>query len=79
MAVTYERFSLRERTREDLYQLICAHSNVTRPDLMELTGFSRSTVNHAVGQLLADGRVIEAELVVKGPGSGSGRPATLEK
>ena len=76
MAVTYERFSLRERTREDLYHLICAHSNVTRPDLMELTGFSRSTVNHAVGQLLADGRVIEAELVVKGPGSGSGRPAT---
>lgn len=76
MAAPYERHSLRDRTREDLYNLICAHSNVTRPMLMEITSFSRSTVNHAVGQLLSDGRIVEAELVTKGRGSGSGRPAT---
>lgn len=44
---------------------------------MELTGLSSSTVSHAVAKLLADGRIAESEAEVKGPGSGSGRPATF--
>lgn len=37
---------------------------------------SRSTVNHAVGRLLAERRIAEASAHAGGPGSGSGRPAT---
>ncbi len=37
---------------------------------------SRSTVDNAVGRLLAEGRVIETEMQAKGPGSGSDYPAT---
>ena len=75
MAVTYDRGSPRDRTREDLYHLIRSRE-ATRAELVELTGISRSTVNHAVGRLLADGRVTETDMESKGPGSGSGRPAT---
>jgi predicted NBD/HSP70 family sugar kinase len=76
MTVTYERGSPRDRTREDLYQLIRSRNEATRTELVELTGISRSTVNHAIGRLLAEGRVTETETRAKGPGSGSGRPAT---
>src|SRR6195952_2843066 len=76
MAVTYERHSPRDRTREDLYQLIRARDEATRTELVEITGMSRSTVNHAIGKLLAEGRVTESEAQGKGPGAGSGRPAT---
>ncbi len=75
MTVTDERFSPRDRTREDLYQLIRAREDATRAELAQLTGISRSTVHHAVGRLLAEGRVRETEIRAKGPGSGSGRPA----
>ncbi|MFT4083877.1 MAG: ROK family protein [Nocardioides sp.] len=43
---------------------------------MNSTGFSRSTVNGAVAKLLAEERVSEIDVEEKGPGSGSGRPAT---
>jgi predicted NBD/HSP70 family sugar kinase len=76
MTLTHERFSPRDRTREDLYQLIRTREEATRAELVELTGMSRSTVNNAIGRLMAEGRVIEAEARAKGPGSGSGRPAT---
>lgn len=76
MAATYERTSPRDRTREDLFQLIRAREEVTRTEIVELTGMSRSTVNNAIGRLLAEGRVTETEMQAKGPGSGSGRPAT---
>lgn len=76
MVDTSGRISLRDRTRDDLYQLISSGGDITRPDLIELTGMSRSTINHAVGRLLADGRIVESEVEVKGRGSGSGRPAT---
>lgn len=48
----------------------------TRTDIVEITGMSRSTVDNAVGRLLAEGRVIETEMQAKGPGSGSDYPAT---
>lgn len=50
---------------------------MTRAQLVKLTGLPRSTVNHAVTRLLAEGRITEAEAEVKGPGSGSGRPAAM--
>lgn len=48
---------------------------VTRAHLVKATGLSRSTVNHAVSRLIAEGRVTEDDPAAKGPGSGSGRPA----
>lgn len=76
MVDTSGRISARERTREDLYALISGAEDLTRPDLIERTGMSRSTINNAVGRLLADGRVVESDAESKGRGSGSGRPAT---
>ena len=66
----------RERTKEELYRLIRAQDGVTRGELVDSTGLSRSTVNGAVARLLGDGRVVEVDLQEKGPGSGSGRPGT---
>ncbi|MBD8059723.1 ROK family transcriptional regulator [Cellulomonas sp. JH27-2] len=76
MASIDERTAPRLRTREDLLQLIRANEDVTRAELVELTRMSRSTVNQAVGRLLADGRITESEARAQGRGSGSGRPAT---
>lgn len=71
-----ERFSVRNRTREDLFRIIATGSAPTRPELIAMTGMSRSTINNAISQLIADGRVTETTLETKGRGSGSGRPAT---
>ncbi|QIG41663.1 ROK family transcriptional regulator [Nocardioides anomalus] len=65
----------RDRTSEDLYHLVRTGQAATRSELAEMSGLSRSTVHSAVGRLLASGRLAEAEVVEKGPGSGSGRPA----
>lgn len=73
------RPSLRDRTREDIYELIRSQVATTRSALSDVTGVSRSTVNHAVGRLLADNRVVESTNEAKGPGSGSGRPAATLK
>ncbi|ROS31350.1 ROK family transcriptional regulator [Cellulomonas sp. PhB150] len=75
MATTSERTAPRLRTREDLLHLIRANDDVTRAELVELTGMSRSTVNQSVGRLIADGRITESEALPQGRGSGSGRPA----
>lgn len=76
MTAVYERTSVRNRTRDDLYNLISTREELTRPDLVALTGMSRSTVNNAIGRLLEEGRIVETDAEVKGHGSGSGRPAT---
>jgi predicted NBD/HSP70 family sugar kinase len=76
MTTAFERFSVRDRTRDELLRLIVAHSALTRPEIVELTGMSRTTVNQAISRLIADGLIVEAEPAAKGPGSGSGRPAT---
>ncbi len=70
-----DRAPARDRTREDLYHLVRTSREITRSELAQLTGMPRSTVNHAVGRLLAEGRIVEVEVRAKGPGSGSGRPA----
>jgi predicted NBD/HSP70 family sugar kinase len=74
---TVSNASPRDRTREDLFQLISARAAVTRTDLAERTGFSRSTVAGAVARLIDEGRVVESPPQEKGPGSGSGRPSAL--
>lgn len=71
------RLSLRDRTREEVYQLICGTRDLTRAALVERTGLPSSTIGHAVSRLLTEGRIIESPAPTKGPGSGSGRPGTL--
>jgi predicted NBD/HSP70 family sugar kinase len=68
----------RSRTREQIYWRIAnAPDGVTRHELADLCGISRSGVTHAVARLLADHRVIEDSGTGSGPGSGSGRPPAL--
>ncbi|MDP5316946.1 ROK family transcriptional regulator [Streptomyces poriferorum] len=69
--------SPRDRTREDVFRLIQSAGQATRARIIELSGLSRSTVNHAVSRLLADERVTETQAEGGGPGSGSGRPAAI--
>lgn len=75
MDLASERSSPRNRTREEIFRIIQGGGAVTRAQLVEATGLSRSTVNHAVSRLVADERVREEDPAAKGPGSGSGRPA----
>ncbi|MDQ7991098.1 MAG: ROK family protein [Propionicimonas sp.] len=74
-----ERVPLRDRTREEIYALICSDATLTRADLVELTGLPNSTVAHAVDRLLAEGRIARSNAEPKGPGSGSGRPGIIFK
>ncbi len=71
------RLTLRDRTREEVYQLICGSRDLTRASLVERTGLPSSTISHAVSRLLIEGRIVESPAPTKGPGSGSGRPGTL--
>ena len=66
----------RRRTRDQLFDLIREHGQVTRPDLAALSGIPRSTVNQSLEQLFRDGRIVEVD-DVRAPGSGRGRPATV--
>jgi predicted NBD/HSP70 family sugar kinase len=68
--------SPRSRTREQLFDVIRTKGEVTRAELVALTGMSRSTINQSIGRLFADGRITETDSEPKGPGSGRGRPAT---
>lgn len=68
--------SPRNRTREQLFDVIRTRGEVTRAELVALTGMSRSTINQSIGRLFADGRITELDTEPKGPGSGRGRPAS---
>lgn len=70
------RFSARTRTQEDLFRLIVKRGGTTRSELVQITRMSRSTINNAVAKLIIAGRIAERETVARGPGAGSGRPAT---
>ena len=75
--MTVERDSSpRQRTRSELFELIRNRGEVTRSELIALTGMPRSTVNQSIGRLFAEGRIVEVDVEPKGPGSGSGRPST---
>ncbi|MCV2394844.1 ROK family transcriptional regulator [Actinotalea sp. M2MS4P-6] len=63
--------TLRDRTRDELFELIRTTPAITRARLAELTGVSRSTVNHAVGRLVDAGLVAEVPAVRS---KASGRP-----
>lgn len=77
MSPSTGRLSLRDRTREEVFDLICGSRDLTRAALVERTGLPSSTIGHAVSRLIAEGRIVESPAPVKGPGSGSGRPGTL--
>ncbi|WP_137844025.1 ROK family transcriptional regulator [Microbacterium sp. 2FI] len=64
----------RDQTRVTLLGLIRQRGSATRADLVEATGFSRSTVGNAVARLIEFGLVEEGAFADKGPGSGRGRP-----
>ena len=69
--------SARDQTRELLFEIIRSNRAVTRTDLVDATGLSRSTVNNAVTRLVEMGRVSETGIGVKGPGTGSGRAGNV--
>jgi predicted NBD/HSP70 family sugar kinase len=71
------RSTLRDRTREEVFLVICGTRDLTRSNLVELTGLPSSTIGHAVARLLAEGRIVESAAEAKGPGSGSGRPGAI--
>ncbi|MGC3995677.1 MAG: ROK family protein [Propionicimonas sp.] len=77
MSTPTGRPTLRDRTRDEVFALICGSQNVTRSALVELTGLPSSTIGHAVARLLAEGRITESAPPAKGPGSGSGRPGAI--
>ena len=72
-----EHPSPRDRTREDVFAIIRNSHGVTRSALSRMTGLSSSTVGHAVGRLLAEGRIVEGTLSATGRGTGSGRRAAI--
>ena len=59
----------RQRTPAQLLEVIRSHGGLTRAELSRLTGLSRSTVAHAVADLLASGLLTQEEA----PGSRAGR------
>lgn len=66
----------RRSTRDELFELIRRHGQMTRPGLSELTGIPRSTVNQSLEQLFREGRIVEVEDARQSSG-GRGRPATV--
>lgn len=71
------RPTLRDRTRDEVYDLIRGARDLTRSALVEKTGLPSSTIGHAVSRLIAEGRIAETAAAPKGPGSGSGRPGAI--
>jgi predicted NBD/HSP70 family sugar kinase len=69
--------SPRDRTREEVFDLIRTSRGITRSSLARATGLSTSTVGHAVARLLAEGRIVDSTLSAMGRGTGSGRRAAI--
>ncbi|RIJ76176.1 ROK family transcriptional regulator [Nakamurella silvestris] len=74
MSTTTPHVPARDRSRQQIYDLILERGAATRTDLVDATGMSRSAVNSAVNKLIRDGKATELAPDAKGPGSGSGRP-----
>ncbi len=69
--------SLRRVNRSRVLSILQQRGRASRADIVRATGLSRTTVSSLVGDLLAEGAVVErAELVPNASPSG-GRPATL--
>jgi predicted NBD/HSP70 family sugar kinase len=63
--------------RAHLLAVIRNQGPVSRSDLSRAIGLPRSTTTALVAELLHDGTIVESAARSAGPGSGSGRPATL--
>ncbi len=77
MPLSTGRPTLRDRTREEVFNLIRGSRDLTRASLVELTGLPSSTIGHAVARLITEGRIEETASTRKGRGSGSGRPGAI--
>src|SRR6478736_10379956 len=67
----------RQRSRQQLLEVIRRENGVTRADLSLITGLSRSAIAEAVQDLLNDRLVAEDVLEAGGKGAGRGRPSAL--
>ena len=66
----------RRRTRDQLLDVLAGHDNLSRADLAELTGLSRSAVGACVAALVDEGLASEEPPLPDRPG-GPGRPAAV--
>lgn len=69
--------SRRQRSRQQLLDVIRRENGVTRADLSLITGLSRSAVAETVQDLMNERLVAEDVLAAGGKGSGRGRPSAL--
>ncbi len=67
----------RQRSRQQLLNVIRAEAGVSRADLIRITGLSRSTIADGVQDLLSDRLIAEDQQTPGGKGAGRGRPTTL--
>ncbi len=67
----------RQRSRQQLLEVIRRENGLTRADLSLITGLSRSAVAEAVQDLLNEGLIAEDVLAAGGKGAGRGRPSAL--
>lgn len=67
----------RQRSRQQLLEVIRRENGVTRADLSLITGLSRSAVAEAVQDLLNERLIAEEVLAAGGKGAGRGRPSAL--
>ena len=67
----------RQRSRQQLLEVIRRENGVTRADLSLITGLSRSAVAEAVQDLMNERLVAEDVLAAGGKGVGRGRPSAL--
>ena len=67
----------RQRSRQQLLEVIRRENGVTRSDLSLITGLSRSAVAEAVQDLMNERLVAEDVLAAGGKGVGRGRPSAL--
>ncbi|HEV2637970.1 MAG TPA: ROK family transcriptional regulator [Actinocrinis sp.] len=66
----------RQRTRDQLLDVLAGHENLSRADLAQLTGLSRSAVGACVAALVDEGLATEEAPAADRPG-GPGRPAAV--
>ena len=66
----------RQRTRDQLLDVLARHDNLSRADLAQMTGLSRSAVGACVASLVDEGLATEGP-PLQDRGAGPGRPAAV--
>jgi predicted NBD/HSP70 family sugar kinase len=69
--------SLRQGNRRRVVDALRREGNVSRGDLMRITGLSRTTITTLIGELQDVGMVVESEVDPRPERQGRGRPPTL--